>query len=336
MNDDGADGGLALLPPAKARKKQQNVQPSFPVATWKIGGLNLRAYISGQGEVHWIFDRVFAHLQVKCEGFQFLKRNLESLVQLGLELGVPPEEISYKPQGYKPTKDEPWPDHTVRSRVVWLVCFFQLHTKRTSQVAKVQALMFLLALGKSIFTSLGGLAAPPLAFGITGGSGERTRVELSFSSQAVTQDWCKVTSHIVAAKAGWGKLMATPWCGHRVTSTPESATFDDIVVYLCYLLAHPKECLAPQHTNKQVYDEILPELLVWLGQLMDTHALELANQELRELPLLRTMGGNLKRKSDQVNKFILFDKLKGAEKEQQLHMTTLLGNILRWLRGSHT
>ena len=52
----------------KKKKQQPVIKPKFEVATWKNGGLNLRAYFNQVGEPQWIFERVHQHLNGKCEG----------------------------------------------------------------------------------------------------------------------------------------------------------------------------------------------------------------------------------------------------------------------------
>ena len=90
----------------------------------------------------------------------------------------------------------------------------------------------------------------------------------------------------------------------QTESSSHTTTIHDILLFVSYLVAHPKECLEAGCTNKTIYTEILPELVVWVGSMMDQHAncLTKGKGALVELPLLRTQGGNLKRKADQVNK----------------------------------
>ncbi|CAK9102833.1 Uncharacterized protein SCF082_LOCUS48051 [Durusdinium trenchii] len=73
------------------------------------------------------------------------------------------------------------------------------------------------------------------------------------------------------------------------------------------------ECLEAGCTNKTIYTEILPELVVWVGSMVDQHAncLTKGKGALVELPLLRTQGGNLKRKADQAAKQSKLGTLEG-------------------------
>lgn len=77
--------------------------------------------------------------------------------------------------------------------------------------------------------------------------------------------------------------------------------------------------LPPAHQKLEVdqccpYETVckvmMPDLLVWLGGLMDTEAVALAQQPLDELPPLKTLQGHSKRKIDKSNQFILMNKLK--------------------------
>ena len=284
-------------------------RPKFLVTTWTQGGLNLRAYFTEHGDPQWLFERVHQHLKAKCEGGAYLRKNLEGLQETLREFGVPPGDLSYKGVGHQHTEMEPWSDHTLTSRALLTFLFYQVKHRRLSCDDKAAAMSFLNKLVASIIESAG-TRPPPVGLCVLDGEGVLHRVEVSFTTQGVTNDWCNLAGLSPAAKDLWSKLQDQPWCSLRITSSFDSSTLQDVLFFLCYLVAHPKEVLSKCNLFEDVCKPVLPDLLLWLGKIMDDNAKHLATQPLQDLPLLMTKGGRHKRKADQVNKFILLDKLK--------------------------
>ena len=284
------------------RKKQPSppVKPPFEVATWKSGGLNLRAFFSA-GKPQWIYERVHKQLQSKREGGAFLKDNLDTLKGFFADFGVPSAELGYKHASFQPTPLQPWHDHTVSSRGLVGVLLFQVSLRQVAVAAKQAAI----ALLHKLAAQLTGISGKPLGLCLEDDDGVHIRGDLTFSLQGVTQDWYHFLSHNSAAVCIWEKLQSQAWCGHLVTSGGNASTIQDILLFFCYLVAHQKE---------EAFDSackvMLPDVLVWLGLLMDEQAAVLAKEPLEELPLLKTLAGGHKRKADKANAFILMDKMK--------------------------
>ena len=320
-------------------------RPKFLVTTWTHGGLNLRAYFTEHGDPQWLFERVHKHLKAKCEGGAYLRKNLEGLQDTLREFGVPPGDLSYKGVGHQHTELEPWSDHTLTSRALLTFLFYQVKNRRLSCDDKGAAMSFLNKLVASIIESAV-TRPPPVGLCVLDGEGVLHRVEVSFTAQGVTNDWCNLAGLSPAAKDLWSKLQNQPWCNLRLTSSFDSSTLQDVLFFLCYLVAHPKEALSKCNLFEDVCKPVLPDLLLWLGKTMDDTAKHLASQPLQDLPLLMTKGGRHKRKADQVNKFILLEKLKhhkncrkrvasthtsltakhGDLVEREAHMTVVLYN----------
>ena len=305
----------------------------------------MRAYFSEKGEPQWLFERVHQHLKAKCEGGAYLRKNLAGLQETLLEFGVPPGDLSYKGVGYQHTELEPWSDHTLSSRALLAFLFYQVKHRRISSEDKAAAMSFLNRLAASAIESLG-TKPPPVGLCVFDEEGVLHRGEVSFTAQGVTDDWGKLAGLRPAAKTLWSNLQEQPWCSLRITSSFGCSTLQDILLFLCYLVAHPKADLSKCNLFEDLCKPLLPDLLLWLGKIMDDNAKLLASQPLDDLPLLRTRGGKHKRKADQVNKFILLDKLKqqktsrkrvasthtslspkhGDLVEREAHMTVVLYN----------
>ena len=126
----------------KKKKHQPVIKPKFEVATWKGGGLNLRAYFNQVGEPQWLFERVHQHLTGQCEGGVYLRRNIGSLKDTMQAFQVPLTELSYKGVDHVVSEEEPWTDHTLTSRALLVFLFFAAKHKRNSAEGKVAAFHF--------------------------------------------------------------------------------------------------------------------------------------------------------------------------------------------------
>ena len=298
------EGHVGEVPSKKANVP--NIKPQFPVATWKASGLNLRAYINVDGQPQWVYERVHKHLASNSEGGAYLRRNLDSLKGFLKQFSVPDIELGYQKLHHQVSEVEPWPDHTVTSRALLCLVFYQVTHKRNPAESKVAAIKLL----QTLVSSLSCLASGPLGLSFEGGDGEFHRVEVGFSAQGVTQDWCQVLHRNAAALEVWKQLQDTPWCNYRVTSTVAASTMQDILFFLCYLLGHPKLMVSTLNPYLSVCKYVLPDLLLWVAGMMDSEARRLSAQPLEELPMLKTVKGSHKRKVDHTNKFILLDKMR--------------------------
>jgi hypothetical protein len=297
-------------PAAPSAKCKGPTKPSFPVATW--AALGLRAYFDVSGTPHWLFERVHQQLDVQSEGGFFLRRNQDALKQLFRNFSVPESDFGYKAADREHNEQEPWADHTLTSRGLLLYFFFQLKHRRSPVKVKAAAMAFLQKLTTAIFAEH---AAQASTVGITveDDFGVVNRAFLEVSAQGVARGWLQVANMNSAATELWQNLQNKAWCGMKITSTLETATLQDILFFMAYLMGHTKERLCSLNPYETVCKHVLPELLLWLGNLMDEHAKVLSQKPLGDtvLPALKTRDGKYKRKSDEANKFILLDKMKG-------------------------
>ena len=285
---------------------QHTLQPKFAVATWKALGLNLRAYFDAQGQPQWLYERVHKHLTSSREGGAYLRQNLASLKVFLAELNVPETCLGYKTLEQEKTEMEPWDDHTVNSRALLCILVYQVRHRRTPTDAKLKAITFL----QNLVSSLSCLDKGAVGLSFQDDNDTLQRVDLAFSSQGVTSDWHKVLSMNSSAQGVWEKLQQHEWCKYKVTSGAFAASMKDILFFLCYLVAHPKEELSHLNPFQSVCKHVLPDLLFWLATLMDSDATKLAAEPLEALPSLKTLHGTSKRKADLANRFVLLDKIK--------------------------
>lgn len=300
-----------MLEPGSSKDKPKPIKPTFPVATWAAVGL--RAYLDQSGIPQWIFQRAHQQVVAKSEGGEYLRRNMKALGEMLTEFGVPVSDIGYKKADREYNDMEPWADHTLTSRALVLYLFFQVKHRRNSVAAKNSAMHLLQTIASALFTeSSAADYGLPNSVGMTveDDFGVLNRVSVGFSAQGVTEDWCQLASKNSAVKDVWERLQRETWCGIRITSSLGASTLQDIMFFLFYLLAHPKEALGGQKPFETVLKHVLPEVVLWLGNLMDEQATRLSKQPLVNMPLLKTRDGNHKRKADEVNKFILLDKIK--------------------------
>ena len=198
--------------------------------TWKALGLNLRAYFDAQGQPQWLYERVHKHLTSSKEGGAYLRANLASLKVFLTELNVPEAELGYKTLGQEKTEMEPWDDHTVTSRALLCLLFYQVRHRRTTVDAKLKSITLL----QTLVSSLPGLDKGAVGLSFQDGNDTLQRVDVAFSSQGVTSDWHRVLSRNFSAQGVWEKLQQHEWCKRKVTSGSFAASMKDILFFLCY------------------------------------------------------------------------------------------------------
>ena len=269
-------------------------------------GLNLRAYFDAQAQPQWLYERVHKHLTSSKEGGAYLRANLASLKVFLTELNVPEAELGYKTLGQEKTEMEPWDDHTVTSRALPCLLFYQVRHRRTTVDAKLKSITLL----QTLVSSLPGLDKGAVGLSFQDGNDTLRRVDVAFSSQGVTSDWHRVLSRNFSAQGVWEKLQKHEWCKCKVTSGSFAASMKYILFFLCYLVAHSKGELSHLNPYLSVCKHVLPDLLFWLASLMDSGATRLSAEPLEGLPSLKTLHGTNKRKADLANRFVLLDKIK--------------------------
>ena len=85
-------------------------------------------------------------------GGTFLKANMDALVNECLELQVPPEQIHYKQKGYQPSEAEPWKQHTVETRALFVLLITCLKSKPLKSHTKQRAVQMFLACARVAFS----------------------------------------------------------------------------------------------------------------------------------------------------------------------------------------
>ena len=296
-------------PEGKKRKTTNPIiKPTFAVATWAAVGL--RAYFDSNNTPQWLFERVHQQLHGRSEGGVYLRRNQDSFKQTLSEFGVPESDFGYKGADRTHNDLEPWADHTLTSRALVLYLFFQVKHRTTPSIGKKAAMDLLQRMVSSISTELGEAGVGSLGLTIEDDFGVLRRNFLGFSAQGVTSDWARLAHLNSAATTVWETLRDQPWCGMKVTSSLGSATLQDILLFMFYIHAHPKLTICNLMPYNTVCKHALPELVLWLGSLLDLYAQQLSEKPLGALPLLTTRDGKNKRKADEVNKFVLLNKLK--------------------------
>lgn len=281
----------------------------FPVAT--LADVNQRAYICADGTPEWLFSRVHSYCQIGSEPGRMLRVNQASIALEHERLQVDKGQFHYR--GATPEEHaRKWSDHTMESHSLLVILIWFMNNKALAKSAKVRALALLLDLAAKAFT-VADLHVPMMGL-ITRPDGTVVGKELAFNQQTLCPQWARLINELPGAMVVWKGLGARTWMNRCIASAPETATFGDIWLYMCYLACHPKlkklgTCLW-LHFGKL----FLPVLLNATGRWLATLALNASNEALQMLPVLRKKSGNARRLADPVNKLLLLWKLR---KEKQ-------------------
>ena len=244
----------------------------FPVAT--LADVNQRAYICAGGTPEWLFSRVHSYCQIGSEPGRMLRVNQASIALEHERLQVDKGQFHYR--GATPEEHaRKWSDHTMESHSLLVILIWFMNNKALAKSAKVRALALLLDLAAKAFT-VADLHVPMMGL-ITRPDGTVVGKELAFNQKTLCPQWARLINELPGAMVVWKGLGARTWMNRCIASAPETATFGDIWLYMCFLACHPKlkklgTCLW-LHFGKL----FLPVLLNATGRWLATLALNASN-----------------------------------------------------------
>ena len=108
----------------------------------------------------------------------------------------------------------------------------------------------------------------------------------------------------------WSKMKGAKWLGYCISTSPDFVSIADLVAFLAYLQAHPTVTLRHQNPFLCLGKVMLPMLVNLVGLWLDGLCTELANEELRALPILKTKHGNVAKAMEPVNRMLYLQKIK--------------------------
>ena len=133
---------------------------------------------------------------------------------------------------------------------------------------------------------------------------------LSLELPGFVRGFDKILAHCQGAEAMWSKMKGAKWLGYCISTSPDFVSIADLVAFLAYLQAHPTVTLRHQNPFLCLGKVMLPMLVNLVGLWLDGLCTELANEELRALPILKTKHGNVAKAMDPVNRMLYLQKIK--------------------------
>jgi hypothetical protein len=272
----------------------------YKVATWPA--LNLRAYVTDNAPF-WLWSRIHDHCGVMQPAHKFLGSNKLQITAELQELGVPAEQFKYLSR-----RHDHFNDHSFGTRAVFVMLLRIVKTRGLVQPCKYKALSLSV---KMLQASLehAHLHESQLDLRthvvVAGGDGNLQLHALEFSVAGLTSGWEPVLSSCRGAGKQWTKMRRSLWNSMSLTSSADSASLWDILIFLFWAKLHP----AVQNIWEKLGSTVLPEVLLLCASLVDKYAHHLASLPLTSLPCLTGPNGRPKR-LDPVNRFILLHKLR--------------------------
>lgn len=310
-NDAGADPEEDPAAPAP-KDSWDDFRLPYEVAT--VEKYELRAYfqVPPEGElpqVEWLWGRLHAWCGITTPPGRMMTMNAESVAGELHQFRVPQDEYIYRGNEIPEEQTKPWKVHTVTSRCLWVVALWFLKNRSLKQHMKKKALDLLLGLSQlALEFSMG----EPFMGMVMGPTGELYHSELHFQegTWVCRGSWGDLLQHCPGALETWARLTRNCWMGYCITSAVETASWHDIMLFLAWVVAHPKFKARGQNLMACIATQTLPGMITVLGKCLSRMAAALAKKEYQSLPTLRTKSGQARRGADPVNRLILLFRLR--------------------------
>ena len=159
--------------------------------------------------------------------------------------------------------------------------------------------------------------------------------ELAFTPQGMTLHWHLLLQHSAGATTLWKRLTTTTWMGRCITTAIENASLSDIWLFSVYVWCHQKVKVGGRLIWNSFVSMLLPELIVAGAKCLVALAMELSQESLKSLPILKTKLGNIRKVCDPVNRLLLLRRLKGKKQRRSDIASThpdLGGNTFSMIR----
>lgn len=300
-------------------------QPHAPKDQWKdfklpyqvstLEEFQLRAYWTDPDQVEWLWSRMHARCKIATPSGRMMALNKQSIETDLDQLMIPRSGFHYRGEEFQKSEKTPWDVHTVESRCFFAMIMWLLRNRTLKAANKLLALEMLLGVCKMCFTFLSEAQAAITAM-ILDPSGQLHHKELVFEATGVCRgSWHELLLHSPGCVEQWERLSKTSWMNQCLTSTLQAATFSDIIFFLLWVYCHPTYKARGENLFQSLALLTLPRVLHKLGGCLKQLAVQLSQQNLTALPVIRTKTGKATRQSDPVNKMLLMFRLR----RQKLH-----------------
>ena len=295
----------------------------YEVATI-TGGLNQRAYWDKKtgGEPEWLWGRVHMFCTIGTHAYKLLGQGRGSILQNFSTFEVPEAELHYR------TKQEQqdrathgmWKEHTIESRGLLVTLMWLMKNRALGLTCKKKALGLLTGLVQAClaFNCSGGAAQAQVSCAVPHEHQDQlVQHVISFTAQGITHDWGAVLEQFSPALKLWKKLQKAKWLEHCIASSEGATTIADILLFLCYIHAHPSLKIGGR-LMFPVFGKIVGQGFVFhLGTWLAEFAKHLTGQALEPLPMIKNKQGTFTKALDPVNRVLLLLKLRKEKVHRQ-------------------
>ena len=140
---------------------------------------------------------------------------------------------------------------------------------------------------------------------------------VSFDGNGHSNDMEDILKHHPGSLASWNALMASGFCGYKLTSSPQNCSIWDLLIFLTWAKTNP----SVKNVWSFVGQHLWPRALLVAGQVLDKAALKSRDGKLEAPALLKTRKGG-HRRVPFVNRMMLLQKVKSAKRHRRDAMET--------------
>ena len=140
-------------------------------------------------------------------------------------------------------------------------------------------------------------------------------VELVFDENGMTRGFASLPELSPRCVDAWQKLSSCGWCGRTVSSTLELMSLWDLTLFCSWSKA------LQNAVWQDVFRDLYPQLVQYMGNLLQGHCLFLAGGGLKPLPILQTRAGHTRR-MPRVNKVILLRRCRQQRRNREEVLAT--------------
>ena len=264
-------------------------------------------------DVEWDWSRVVEHTGMKSEkDHYYLKRNWAWFEKEFQQAEIPMEELQYR--NLKAMKED-LQQHSMSSRALVLMISLICSNRRFAPAVKAKAVRLVAEILRVAVQAIGlTFSFVSMVFSHTQGWGIHT---VAFDENGHSTGVDSLLQHHPGSMASWNALMTSGFCSYKLTSSPQSCSIWDLLVFLTWAKTNP----SIKNVWSFVGQHVWPRAILVAGQILDKAALKSLGCKLEAPPLLKTRKGGHKRVPF-VNRMMLLQKVKSARRHRKDAMQT--------------
>ena len=318
---NATEASLAVVPatPCQQTKSLSIIRPCSisdlpvkPALVRVLDGTTLAASVHQESKLaEWEWGRAVAAmgLQTAKDG-QYLRRNRQHHLQELAEAEISTDQLLYRGDG-----SHGQGQHGMGSSCFMLMILLVSMTKRFSPQIKSAALGLAIGL---LQLAVHHMVAMENFTGMAYGASKRWHhVNLVLDSNGIVSNLEELLNQNPSFVAAWQGLVQKPFCGHRISSALSQPTLWDLIIFLVFAKANPSFKKVWQNVGQFLW----PTVLFVIGRILDSLAFLKSQQEVEQLPLLKSRKGKSKL-TPWINKLVLLRKMRMVRHHRKIAATS--------------